>query len=82
MEGLLPDVDGDHLALGHDVDECAVGLDVAVDAERPHVLERGADELDGAALAGVALLEEVDRPVERLPAPLLQGCNSIRYYYF
>ena len=48
-----------------------------MDAERPHVLERGADELDGAALPRVALLEEVDRPVERLPAPLLQGCNSI-----
>ena len=59
MEGLLPDVDGDHLALGHDVDEGAVGLEVAVDAEGPHVLEGGADELDGAALAGVALLEEV-----------------------
>ena len=48
-----------------------------MDAEGPHVLEGGADELDGAALAGVALLEEVDRAVERLPAPLLQGCNSI-----
>ena len=57
LEGLLPEVDGDHLALGHDVDEGAVRLEVAVHAEVLHVLHGGADELHGAALARVARLE-------------------------
>ena len=56
-KGLLPNVDGDHLSLRQDVDEGAVRLQIAVDAELLHVLHGGAYELDGAALAGVALPE-------------------------